>query len=92
MQSDDSICHVGISGLHKPNFLHQPFQFLLRVESFDTLHKILIGFPISSYVAAECRNNIERVLLVDFVEDGVGNFAELQAHEPASFFQDSPCL
>lgn len=52
----------------------------------------MIGRSVWCNKLAKLWNDIEGVLAIDFSEDSVLNFGELQAHEPASEFKHSFCL
>ena len=49
-----------------------------------SIHQIAIGFRVADHGAADRRNNVERIEIVEPVEAGQGDGGKLQANEPAA--------
>ena len=89
MNSDNAICKIFELAFQKSDLLHDYPEVFLIVESLNTLYQILIGVLVACDDISDFRYYVEGVLFVELSEKRVLDFAELQAHESSSIFQDS---
>lgn len=66
--------------------LDQPTEFLLRRESLDAFHQVLVGIAVPSNELADQGDGAEAPALVDGVEERGLDFAELETGEYAAGF------
>src|SRR5690606_3180293 len=68
MHGDDAAAHVHVAAARQPGFFHHRLQLFLRRMLADALGQVLVAGRIAGEQAAELRQDLERVEVVDRLE------------------------